>query len=37
MSQDDKFAAKEEVQKLVDATNRGLEARFSEKEAEISR
>jgi ribosome recycling factor len=37
MSQDDKFAAKEEVQKIVDATNRALEARFAEKESEISR
>ncbi len=37
MSQDDKFAQKEEAQKLVDAANRALEARFAEKEAEISR
>ncbi|MBP9717667.1 MAG: ribosome recycling factor [Candidatus Pacebacteria bacterium] len=37
MSQDDKFVQKEEAQKLVDAANRALEARFSEKEAEISR
>lgn len=37
MSQDDKFAAKEEAQKLVDAANRALEARFAEKEAEIAR
>jgi ribosome recycling factor len=37
MSQDDKFTQKEEAQKIVDATNRALEARFSEKEAEISR
>ena len=37
MSQDDKFTQKEEAQKLVDAANRALEARFGEKEAEISR
>ncbi len=37
MSQDDKFAAKEEAQKVVDATNRALEARFTEKETEIAR
>ncbi len=37
MSQDDKFTAKEAVQKVVDATNRALEARFTEKETEISR
>jgi ribosome recycling factor len=37
MSQDDKFTKKEEAQKLVDAANRALEARFGEKEAEISR
>ncbi|MFM2340182.1 MAG: hypothetical protein RLZZ360_818 [Candidatus Parcubacteria bacterium] len=37
LSQDDKFAAKEEAQKIVDATNRALEARFTEKETEISR
>ncbi len=37
MSQDDKFSAKEAVQKAVDATNRTLEARFLAKEAEISR
>lgn len=37
MSQDDKFVQKEEAQKLVDAANRALEARFSEKETEISR
>jgi ribosome recycling factor len=37
MSQDDKFAAKEEAQKVVDATNRALEARFAEKESEIAR
>ncbi|MFN3692661.1 MAG: ribosome recycling factor [Candidatus Paceibacteria bacterium] len=37
MSQDDKFIAKEEAQKVVDATNRALEARFAEKEVEISR
>ncbi len=37
MSQDDKFTQKEEAQKLVDAANRALEARFSEKEVEISR
>ncbi len=37
MSQDDKFSQKEEAQKIVDATNRALEARFSEKETEIAR
>ena len=37
MSQDDKFTQKEEAQKLVDAANRALEARYGEKEAEISR
>ncbi len=37
MSQDDKFAAKEEAQKVVDAANRALEARFAEKEKEIAR
>jgi ribosome recycling factor len=37
ISQDDKFAQKEEVQKVVDNTNRTLEARFAEKEAEIAR
>jgi ribosome recycling factor len=37
MSQDDKFSAKEDAQKVVDATNRALEARFAEKEAEIAR
>ncbi len=37
ISQDDKFASKEEVQKVVDATNRALEARFTEKEKEIAR
>lgn len=37
MSQDEKFSAKEEVQKQVDATNRTLEARYGEKEQEISR
>ncbi len=37
ISQDDKFAAKESVQKAVDAANRALEARYAEKEVEISR
>ncbi len=37
MSQDDKFAQKEETQKIVDATNRALEARFADKEKEIAR
>lgn len=37
MSQDDKFTQKEEVQKVVDQTNRTLEARFAEKEGEIAR
>jgi ribosome recycling factor len=37
MSQDDKFTAKEEVQKIVDATNRALEAHFAQKETEIAR
>jgi ribosome recycling factor len=37
LSQDDKFVAKEEVQKYVDAANRALEARFDEKEKEIAR
>lgn len=37
ISQDDKFSQKEEVQKVVDTTNRTLEARFAEKEVEIAR
>ncbi len=37
ISQDEKFAQKEDVQKHVDATNRALEARFAEKEGEIAR
>ncbi len=37
MSQDDKFTQKEEVQKVVDQTNRTLEARFAENEGEIAR
>ena len=37
LSQDDKFAAKEAIQNVVDTTNRVLEARFAEKEKEIAR
>jgi ribosome recycling factor len=37
ISQDDKFTQKEAVQKVVDATNRLLEAHFAAKEGEIAR
>jgi ribosome recycling factor len=37
LSQDEKFATKEAIQKAVDATNQALEMRFNAKEVEISR
>jgi ribosome recycling factor len=36
LSQDEKFKAKEDIQKHVDAINRNLEVLFERKEAEIS-
>lgn len=35
MSEDDKFRAKDEIQKLVDETNKNLEAVFAKKQAEV--
>lgn len=37
LSEDEKFAQKENIQKLVDAANRNLEAVYDKKEAEISK
>jgi ribosome recycling factor len=36
MSEDDKFRAKEEMQKIIDEGNRNLEAHFEKKEKEIA-
>jgi len=35
MSEDEKFRAKDELQKLIDAANEGLEELFTKKEAEV--
>ena len=37
MSEDEKFAKKEDIQKKVDAANRTLDAHYAKKEAEISK
>ena len=35
LTEDDKFRAKEELQKIIDETNRNLEAIFEKKEGEV--
>ncbi len=37
MSEDEKFKAKESIQKIVDSTNRSLDVHFEKKEVEVSK